>query len=67
MENFLFGIEAILKLMQIELGLLFHSSVMRGFLAGYMVATLVYGFLETSRRHRERICKDPVSKKKKSL
>lgn len=65
MENFLFGIEAVLKLMQIELGLLFHSSVMRGFLAGYIVATLVYGFLETSRRHRERVCAQEKIKSKK--
>lgn len=65
MENFLFGIEAVLKLMQIELSLLFQSSVMRGFLAGYIVATLIYAFLETSRRHRERVC-EPVSSKKRN-
>lgn len=64
MDNFLYGIEAILKLMQIELSLLFHSSVMRGFLAGYIVATLIYGFIETSRRHHARVCDEPLQKKR---
>lgn len=58
MDNFLFGIEAMLKLMQLELALVFQSSVMRGFLAGYIVATLIYGFLETSKRHQQRVCVD---------
>lgn len=65
MENVLFGVEALLKLMQIELSLLFYSSVMRGFLAGFVVATLIYGFLETSRRHRERVCKPEKREVKK--
>jgi len=64
MENFLFGTEGILKLVQIELGLIFHSTLLRGFLAGYLVASLVYGFLETSRRHRERVCSHPDHSKK---
>ena len=53
MENFVFGMEALLRLMSIELAILFHSEVIRGFLVGYVVATLVYGFLETSKRHRQ--------------
>ena len=56
MENFILGIEALFKLVKIELSLLVQSSVMKGFLAGYVVATLVYAFLETSRRHRDRVC-----------
>lgn len=67
MENFLYGIEAILKLMQIELSLLFQSAVMRGFLAGFIVSTLIFGFLETSRRHRERVCEtEAVNSNKKN-
>lgn len=53
MENFLLGIQGLLKLMAIEISILYHSEVIRGFLVGYIVATLVYGFLETSKRHRE--------------
>ena len=44
--------EALLKLMTTELSILYHSEVIRGFIVGYVVATFVYGFLETSRTHR---------------
>lgn len=55
MENFILGIEGLFKLMAIELSILYNSEVIRGFLVGYIVATLVYGFLETSKRHREQV------------
>ncbi len=55
MENFIFGMEGLLRLMAIELSILYHSEVIRGFLVGYIVATLVYGFLETSKRHRAEV------------
>ncbi|MFH1712159.1 MAG: hypothetical protein ABH846_02900 [Patescibacteria group bacterium] len=55
MENFIFGILALAKLMVIELSVLFNSEVIRGFLVGYVVATLIYGFIESNQRHQERM------------
>jgi hypothetical protein len=66
MDNFLFGAEGLFVLMRIELAFIFESEVLRGFLGGYIVATLIYGFIITSNRHRRHMCElGPSSVKKK--
>lgn len=49
MENLLLGLSALIKLLGVELTVLFYSPMIRGFLAGYLVASLVYGFFATGR------------------
>jgi len=55
MENFIFGVEALFKLMTVELSVLFNSEVIRGFLVGYVVATFIYGLIESNQKHQEKI------------
>lgn len=59
MENFFFGITAIKDLAVSELSILAQSLVVRGFVAGYVVATLMFGFVYT--RSRDDACPLPVS------
>jgi hypothetical protein len=50
MENFLLGATAVWHLAVSELSTLAQSLLVRGFVAGYVVATLMFGFIYTRQR-----------------
>lgn len=41
-----------MDLLKIEMTVLFYSPVMRGFLAGYLVASLMYGFIVAGQQRK---------------
>ncbi|MFH1632359.1 MAG: hypothetical protein ABIA47_05095 [bacterium] len=51
MDNLVQGIEALMKLMATELSVLISSPLIQGFIIGYVVATLIYGFVYSRNRH----------------
>ncbi|MDA0208122.1 MAG: hypothetical protein O3B64_01805 [bacterium] len=65
MNNFLLGIESLVKLMRTEVMMLIDSPIFLGLLVGFMIASLVYGFIVTSDRYRHQLCKDPKHSVKK--
>lgn len=65
MNNFLLGIESLVKLMRTEIGMLIDSPIFLGLLVGFFVASLVYGFIVTSDKYRNQLCKDPAHSVKK--
>lgn len=50
MENFIQGILAVSKLTTSELSVLYHSPLIKGFAAGYLISTLIYGFIFARKR-----------------
>jgi len=52
MENFIMGLGALFALVRIEAAVLYYSPMIRGFVIGYVVASLVYGFIVSGERRR---------------
>ena len=63
MENLIFGLQALVNLIQVEAGVMLASPVMKGFIAGFIVAALLHGFLKAGEyRRRCRIETRPIRK-----
>ena len=53
MENFVLGVSAVLKEAGIHILLLYYSPLVRGFVFGVIVATLIYGFIYSASKEKE--------------
>lgn len=60
MENIILGLQAVQKLMRIEIGVMISSTLIQGFFAGFFVATLVFAFVseKKSRKEKCKVCKN---------
>ncbi|PIQ67545.1 hypothetical protein COY25_02385 [Candidatus Uhrbacteria bacterium CG_4_10_14_0_2_um_filter_41_7] len=60
MENIILGLQAVQKLMRIEIGVMISSTLIQGFFVGFFVATLVFAFVseQKSRKQNCEICKN---------
>ncbi len=54
MENVQLGFQAILLLLKTEVSVLYYSPVIRGFAFGYVVASLMYGFIITKELRKKK-------------
>lgn len=52
MENVIFGLSAILKLMRMEIDVIINAQIIQGFVFGFIVASLVYAFVTEGKARR---------------